>query len=560
MFLKNCLLSLLLGVLTISNLCAQNRKVNPDQIQAVTIQDDTSVVRMHAFLEESDIKHSFNLHYYTYYRERIIVTQGSHLGRLLHGKFQRFSKDMVLLEEGEFEYGLQVEQWKHWREGQLYQIAEYKEGQLHGDFEQYDNEGNLHVKSAYKKGELHGETEIYEQGTLSGTEKYRNGELVPVKEKETSTDSTAVADSQATTKEQPSSDVRKSSGSTRDAQVPNRTRTRRGNSNTVQPSTPAKSSAEDGSSSAISAPQEHKVQIFVTDQQSGQGLKQVSIKISQFQLAAEDPRFKFFGYTDEDGYYQLNVEEQNYVLFITQKGYRPHQLRINAAQAQDTYLVALIPKPDCGELSGTVQPAAKNTAIAGAAVHLKDQRGRLLKTTYSDNRGNFSVCLPCNEAYDIIVESEGYQRLQERVFLSANCIDLPQDVVLYLPSDRPRAQPQYTPARPDTRIAEAESDNRPATTTSNQQRNTAASPFRTVGNEAAFFVIAGTFSRRGNAESRLAEVKAAGFDDAQIVKLSDSGYFAVCLGNLDSRGAAAALRQRFESVTQINAYVRDEPF
>jgi cell division septation protein DedD len=286
----------------------------------------------------------------------------------------------------------------------------------------------------------------------------------------------------------------------------------------------------------------------------------VSIKISQLQLSVEDALFKFFGYTDEDGFYQLNAENQDYLLFITHKGYSPLQLRINIAQNQDTYLVELIPRSDCGELSGTVQPAAKNTAIAGAAVNIKDQRGRLLKTTYSDNLGNFTVCLPCNEAYDIIIESEGYQRLQERVFLSANCIDLPQDVVLYLPSDRPRAQPEYTPARPDTRIAEAEPDNRPTTTAANQQRNTAASPFRTVGNEAAFFVIAGTFSRRSNAESRLAEVKAAGFNDAQIVKLSDSGYFAVCLGNLDSRGAAAALRQRFESVTQINAYVRDEPF
>lgn len=544
------------------SLFAQSGSLNEGQIQTFTLQNDSIVIRASAFLEDASVKYDLEQTYHSYSREQIIKTQGSHLGHLLHGHYQRYSREMELQEEGQFEYGLQVGQWKYWQEGYLYQVVDFRKGARHGDFVQYAADGSIEIEAEYRNNELHGDYQLFEDGELSASKKFRQGEEVVKPEK--SEGLTQTGDSSATTETSPSV-APPSSAAEREERIKERRRSKSSSTSTRRnQDRPSSSNTKTVTASPPTTEQTGSgtTQIFITDKETGQGLKQVSIKVSQFERSpTEDASFQFFGYTNPEGHYQLENDDKNYVLFITQRGYRPFQLRIEAARRQDTYLVALEPTPTCGQLTGKVQPAAKNTAVSGAAIHIKDTRGRLIKSTYSNSRGEFSACLPCNERYQLIVEGDGFQRYEEQVFLPPNCIDVTEEVALYLPSNQRRPAYQQQPnSRPDTRIAQNEALTDTQTGRNRPQGGQSNGRFASNADQLLFFVIAGTFSSRTNAERRLAQVKDAGFEDAMIIELSDSGYFAVSVGNLDSRSAAAALKQRFERLTQIDAYVRDKPF
>jgi len=69
--------------------------------------------------------------------------------------------------------------------GQLRKKANYKDGQLHGEYEKYDGNGQLRKKANYKDGQLHGEYEKYDGGYPTNDEKgqlrkkanYKDGQL-----------------------------------------------------------------------------------------------------------------------------------------------------------------------------------------------------------------------------------------------------------------------------------------------------------------------------------------------------------------------------------------------
>lgn len=530
-----------------------------DQVQAITLQNDSTITKTYAFLEDISVEHDLSLTYTAYYREQLNKTQGSHLGHLLHGKYQHFTRQMQLLEEGAFEQGLPVGLWKYWLDGQLRETAHYKNGQLHGERKLYDAEGALLEVAAYKNGLRQGTTTIYEDGEITSQVNYRKGVVRTPRRAKVTLDSTAIDTLAANNDAAPEVPIPQ----TTTRRTPNPTRQpasneqRRNNTNVRQVRSDNNSNTTVPNTSGLN----RKARLFITDQQTGLGLADVSIKVSSFERLDEEGDFQFFTYTGEDGYCQFDSKGNNYILFITHRGYQTRQVRIEQQRWQESYMINLAPTPSCGTIAGTVQPAAKNMAVSGATINVKDNQGRIIKTTYTDRQGDFNVCVPCNMRYLLIVESEGYLASREQVYLNNNCTQATEDIVVYLQNATARPSPDLPTTRPNTITVDAPVNDAPDNNDTTPPLNSSPPAYRTVSaDQASFFVIAGTFSNRRNAEQRLSEVKEAGFTQAKIVRLSDSGYYAVNLGALDSRSAADALHQQFESKTQLSAYVRDTPF
>ncbi|MEL7426992.1 MAG: hypothetical protein AAFN81_28625 [Bacteroidota bacterium] len=291
--------------------------MNEGQIQTFTLQNDSIVIRASAFLEDASVKYDLEQTYHSYSREQIIKTQGSHLGHLLHGHYQRYSREMELQEEGQFEYGLQVGQWKYWQEGHLFQVVDFRKGARHGDFVQYAANGSIEIEAEYRNNELHGDYQLFQDGELSASKKFRQGEEVVKPEK--SEGLTQAGDSSEATEIQAGA-APSPPAAEREERIKERRRSKSSSTSTRRnQDRPSSRNTETATTSTSTTEQTNSetTQIFITDKETGQGLKQVSIKVSQFERSpTEDASFQFFGYTNPEGHYQLENDDKNYVLLV----------------------------------------------------------------------------------------------------------------------------------------------------------------------------------------------------------------------------------------------------
>lgn len=74
--------------------------------------------------------------------------------------------------------------------------------------------------------------------------------------------------------------------------------------------------------------------------------------------------------------------------------------------------------------------------------------------------------------------------------------------------------------------------------------------------EGQHLVIAGNFSKLENAQQRLAELKKAGYKDAEIVNFDLSEYHTVCAGRFSDVNEARKLVKKLKDYNKIDAYVR----
>lgn len=117
----------------------------------------------------------------------------------------------------------------------------------------------------------------------------------------------------------------------------------------------------------------------------------------------------------------------------------------------------------------------------------------------------------------------------------------------------------------ETDLQVTSADNRPLTvngrTGTAAEDTQASAPTRSAGpvpaaeEGGAFQVVAGTFKVAANAERRLEEVKALGFNDAQIFK-TPAGMSAVLVGKYGSQGDAQTVVSQLESNARIGAYIK----
>ena len=164
--------------------------------------------------------------YYWYKAQRVIGTQGGSSGQLLHGLFESFYSNKQLCEQGDYCKGLKDGEWNHWRtDGTLISQERWSNGRQHGTQLYYNEKGEVYKTTIirgrkatttsgdslielsgnsrqvtvfdslgrklsvarYKKGLLHGKQETY-SGDEKTTTVYREGELVPAKEKKQKTE------------------------------------------------------------------------------------------------------------------------------------------------------------------------------------------------------------------------------------------------------------------------------------------------------------------------------------------------------------------------------------
>lgn len=95
--------------------------------------------------------------YHWYKSGEIHISQGSSSGSLLHGEYTKSYIGYNLAEQGYFKKGLKNNTWKKWRKnGQLYEISNWKNGHRSGRYAQFTEDGKISIQGAYKNKRKHG--------------------------------------------------------------------------------------------------------------------------------------------------------------------------------------------------------------------------------------------------------------------------------------------------------------------------------------------------------------------------------------------------------------------
>ena len=108
----------------------------------------------------------------------------------------------------------------------------------------------------------------------------------------------------------------------------------------------------------------------------------------------------------------------------------------------------------------------------------------------------------------------------------------------------PASKPTTTNTKPTT------TNTKPATTPSKPAATSTAPA------DGQHLVIAGNFTQKANAEQRVAELKKAGYKDAEVINFDLSEYHTVCVGRFSDVNEARKLVKKLKDYQKIDAYVR----
>lgn len=140
----------------------------------VTYTDHKAVFQLKEMSDQGNIENGKS--YYWYANNQIKISQGGYSGRLLNGSFNAFYLDNSLKEQGIFENGLKVGEWKKWNtQGKLYERAQFKKGILNGTFYKYNTLGDVLETGAYQNGKMKGAWKTYVNADSTTLTYYKNG-------------------------------------------------------------------------------------------------------------------------------------------------------------------------------------------------------------------------------------------------------------------------------------------------------------------------------------------------------------------------------------------------
>lgn len=146
------------------------------------------------------------------------------------------------------------------------------------------------------------------------------------------------------------------------------------------------------------------------------------------------------GTTDDRGKADVPLGYGNHVVKIAKEGYLPEYIVVGPETDLSKMEVRLRPAVNCVPVSGVVFAGNRRTPIGGAAIKIVEASTGETITIYSDDKGFYEYCLPCNKLYTVyasrgesvstpVAVTEGQTQCTK-----GNAIDLP----LYL-----GAQPLY---------------------------------------------------------------------------------------------------------------------
>lgn len=107
------------------------------------------------------------------------------------------------------------------------------------------------------------------------------------------------------------------------------------------------------------------------------------------------------GLTDDSGKTNLALRQGNYVVKISKDGYLPQYLVVGPETDLSQIEIRLTPAAQCVTVSGIVSINRGRTPVSGATVSIVDIKTKEHITVYSDERGYYEYCVPCNRNYTV---------------------------------------------------------------------------------------------------------------------------------------------------------------
>lgn len=89
-----------------------------------------------------------------------------------------------------------------------------------------------------------------------------------------------------------------------------------------------------------------------------------------------------------------------------------------------------------------------------------------------------------------------------------------------------------------------------------EERSSDTQPRDDLATQAQHLVIAGNFLERSNADARAKELRAYGFENAEVVNFQLSEYHTVCAGRFSDPQEARRVARKIKDNYNIDAYVR----
>jgi hypothetical protein len=150
----------------------------------VYINYDSYSIRAEVLKDPVNIHPHEGCTYYWYSSNDIRSTENGFDGKLLHGEYRSFYRDLNLKEQGAFSKGLKTGIWKTWFPGgKIHEIIQYKDGNKNGVMQTFSETGYLESETDYKNGKINGKEVLYKEGKQDTILKYKNGQPVAKKNK-----------------------------------------------------------------------------------------------------------------------------------------------------------------------------------------------------------------------------------------------------------------------------------------------------------------------------------------------------------------------------------------
>lgn len=111
--------------------------------------------------------------------------------------------------------------------------------------------------------------------------------------------------------------------------------------------------------------------------------------------------------TGADGRAGVSIKKGNYVLKVTKDGYEPAYITVSPTTNFNTLNIQLRRAANCVQLTGRIWMEGGRIPVSGAEVHVVDVESQEAIIIYSDARGQYDYCLPCNRNYSVYAVKNG---------------------------------------------------------------------------------------------------------------------------------------------------------
>lgn len=129
--------------------------VDNDLTRRIISDDDFNYI---FFISDKNISsHKDFKEYHWFKKGKIHFSFGGSDGRILHGEYKKTYRNNGLAEQGVFNLGLKVKDWKSWyQNGKVDEIVQWNDGLKSGKYQKFNASGKLVLTGKFKNSRKHG--------------------------------------------------------------------------------------------------------------------------------------------------------------------------------------------------------------------------------------------------------------------------------------------------------------------------------------------------------------------------------------------------------------------